>query len=980
MLCGLGFFWCCAPCAPLSLFVPEPMFRSHFGSIRTQVQLLAALSAATALAVACAAFALNDMRVLAWNKQQQLYRYAAVVARNAGPALAEAKWDDADTHLETLKLEPTVTAACLYDARGAVIAEYLRDEMIDGVFPEQSDGAWLKESRDNDVQLFQPIHRRGVRVGSLYLQATGDDIREQQANYPLIVGSVFLISLGVSAVFASRIQKRILGPIDKLVSAAERVSTEGDYSVRVGERPAGQVGKLCTAFDAMLDRVETADKSLQEAHDKLNARVRERTRELHREVLERRHAESIASGQSKVLQMLVGGEPLTDVLTSLVTEVEKHVGNIVAAVSIVDDHEEWFGDPIGVQLSGQQRDGLRQLPFSKLGTAPARAAISLLPEFDLCDGDQAVVDASGFESTAHGGACWAVPCVTADGRLLAVVSLFFKHSRRPNEDELAVIVSACSLATLAIEQRCGEDSIKLAMQKATEANAAKSVFLANMSHEIRTPLNAILGFADLLITESSDLDAERREQLNTIASSGKHLLTLINDVLDLSKIEASEMHFDNEPTDPNRVLVEVMSLLRVKAVQQGITLDYEWRTPAPTIIVTDEPRLRQVLLNLVSNAVKFTEEGGVRVSAAVENAESPAPMLRVDVVDTGVGIPQNKLTEIFKPFVQADASVTRRFGGTGLGLSICQRIAEEMGGSLTVASKLGEGSCFTLRLPTGSLSGVTSSLPVCDGLQAHNSAQLPSGAIQASDNSKALKGMRVLVVEDGETNRRLIGLVLRRAGVEVEMAHNGQEGIDAALACEFDAILMDMQMPVMDGYTAAGRLRDANFNGPIIALTAHAMKGDEERCLEAGCSDYLTKPIEAPRLLAKLAAVRGEVAIEESEDADAPVSYDDLIPSSLPTDDEEFGEVAESFLAKYSSELELMHRSIDDADWDSLRRSAHWLKGSGGTAGYQAVTDAARDLESSLKGAPDAETVQAKVDHLRKLRRRLVVALEPAHA
>jgi len=587
------------------------------------------------------------------------------------------------------------------------------------------------------------------------------------------------------------------------------------------------------------------------------------------------------------------------------------------------------------------------------------------------------VDASGFESTAHGGACWAVPCVTADGRLLGVVSLFFKHSRRPNEDELGVVVSACSLATLAIEQRCGEDAIKLAMRKATEANVAKSVFLANMSHEIRTPLNAILGFADLLISESSDLDPERREQLSTIASSGKHLLTLINDVLDLSKIEASEMSFYRESTDPNRVLVEVMSLLRVKAVQQGITLDYEWRTPAPSTIVTDEPRLRQVLLNLVGNAVKFTEEGGVRVSAAVENADSPTPMLRVDVVDSGVGIPQDKLVEIFRPFVQADASVTRKFGGTGLGLSICQRIAEGMGGSLTVGSKLGEGSCFTLRLPTGCLDGVASSLPVCDGLQAHTAA--PEKA-QLSAQPNALKGMHVLVVEDGETNRRLISLVLRRAGVEVEMANNGQEGLDAALACEFDAILMDMQMPVMDGYTAAGRLRAANFTGPIIALTAHAMKGDEERCREAGCSDYLTKPIEAPRLLAKLAAVRGDVTPEEFDEYDTPVNYDDLIPSSLPTDDEEFCEVVESFLAKYSSELDLMSGYLDAADWESMRKSAHWLKGSGGTAGYHAVTDAARDLENALKGTPNAETVQAKVDQLRKLRRRLVVALEPAHA
>ncbi len=955
------------------------MFRNRLGSIRTQVQLLAALSAATALAVACAAFAINDMRMLAWTKQQQLYRYAAVVARNVGDSLAEGDWETADSHLEALKLEPTVTSACLYSAVGEVVAEYLRDEMIDGVFPEQSDEAWLEESSDNGVQLFQPIHRRGLRVGSLFVQSTGDDIREQQANYPLIVGVVFLISLGVAAAFASRMLRRILGPIDALVDAAERVSTEGDYSVRVGERPAGQLGKLCVAFDAMLQRVESADRNLQEAHDKLNSRVLERTRELHREVLERRHAESIASGQSRVLQLLVGGAPLADVLTALVSEVEKHLGNITAAVSVVESGEEWFGEPIGVKLSGQQREGLRQLPISKMGAAPARAAASLEPQFDLRSGDQTVVDASGFESTAHGGACWAVPCITADGRLLAVLSLFYRHSRAPNDEELSVVLSACSLVTLAIKQRCGEDATRLAMHKATEANRAKSEFLANMSHEIRTPLNAILGFADLLLGDSSDLDAERREQLQTISSSGKHLLTLINDVLDLSKVEASQSQFTQETTDPNRVLVEVMSLLRVKAVQKGITLDYEWRTPAPEAIVTDEPRLRQILVNLVGNAVKFTELGGVRVVAAIENADSDEPMLRIDVLDTGIGIPADKLEDVFRPFVQADASVTRKFGGTGLGLAICRRIAEAMKGSVTVTSKVGQGSCFTLRLPTGNLVGVaTNSRPVCDGLQAHTAAagRETDGAPAATTG---LKGMRVLVVEDGETNRRLISLVLRRAGVEVEMANNGQEGVDAALACEFDAILMDMQMPVMDGYTAASRLRTAGFAGPIIALTAHAMKGDEERCLEAGCSDYLTKPIEAPRLLAKLASVRGEVAPEEVEGADDAVTSDALIASALPTDDEEFYEVAESFLAKYSDELEAMSDALDAADWESLRRSAHWLKGSGGTAGYQIVSDAARDLENSLKGSPNADAVRPKVAQLRKLRRHLVVDLVPIH-
>ncbi|TWT96069.1 Sensory/regulatory protein RpfC [Botrimarina colliarenosi] len=947
------------------------MLRDRLGSIRNQVQLLAALSAATALAVACAAFTLNDLRVMMTSKQQQLYRYAAVVARNAGPEMAAESWEEADLHLGALRLEPTVTSACLYDPQGRVVAEYLRDEMFGDEFPEPGDSAWLQRTNDDQTQLFQPIHHRGQRVGSLYLQATNDDLHEQQANYPFIVGLVFTISLAVAATLAARMQRRISGPIDLLAKTAERVSSEGDYSVRVGERPLGQLGKLCAVFDAMLDRVETADRNLQEAHDKLNGRVRDRTRELHREVLERRHAESVASGQTRVLQLLASGAPLPEVLGALIGEVERHIGNTTVAISAVEANSEWFGDAIGLQISGQQREGLRQLPYSKLGAAPARAAVTLQPEFDLHNQRSAVVDASGFESTAHGGACWAIPVVTADGRLLAVLTLFYKHSREPNDDELGLLLSAGSLASLAIEQRNGEKAIKAAMHKATEANRSKSEFLANMSHEIRTPLNAILGFADLLLSDSNELDAERRGQIETISTSGKHLLELINDVLDLSKIEAVEVRVEKEPTDPNRVLAEVMSLLRVKAVQKGITLDCEWRTPAPTVVHTDGARLRQLLVNLVGNAVKFTEHGGVRVVAAIE-AHGDDATLRLDVTDTGVGIAEDKLGEIFNPFVQADASVTRRFGGTGLGLAICRRLTEAMGGSISVTSKPGQGSCFTLRLPAGDLSGVASnSRPVCDAVDSH----LTRSADSKSHGQVGLEGLRVLVVEDGETNRRLISLVLRRAGAEVEMANNGQEGVDAALACDFDAILMDMQMPVMDGYTAASRLREANYGGPIIALTAHAMMGDEQRCLDSGCSDYLTKPIEAPRLMAKLAALRGEIAVEAPVLEAAPES-NEPIPSLLPTDDEEFCDVAAAFLAKYSDELARMAKLVDASDWQELRKVAHWFKGSGGTAGYTAVSNAARDLEDSLKGSPTIALVRVKIDALRQLRRRLVVKLD----
>lgn len=953
------------------------MFTPRHGSIRSQLQTLAALSAAAALLVACAAFVLNDMRIMSMNKRQQLYRDAAVVGRNAGAELAKRDLVAAESQLSTLRLEPTITAACLYDAAGEVVATYSRDLTLIDEFPQPDAEAWLREWNDDELALFQPIYRKSQRVGSLFLRCTRDDIQQQQAAYPLIVGVVFLISLSVAGAFASRLQSRVSTPIEALARAAELITKEGDYSVRVHQKASGQIGDLCSAFNAMLDRIETTDSSLQTARDELNARVRERTRELHREVLERRYAESIASGQKRVLQQLATGQPLNDVLMSLVGEIESHVRNSHAAISLVEPNAEWFGDPIGLQLGSLQRDGLSQLPLSSSGTAPARAAATLTIQQDRHKGNHAT-DASGFQSTAHGGACWAVPVATPDARLLAVITLFHRHDRLPNEDECELLQSACSLASLAIEQRNGEEALKAAMRKATAANRAKSDFLANMSHEIRTPLNAILGFGDLLLGEASQLTPEQRSYLDTIASSGKHLLALINDILDLSKIESSEMAVSLQPADPNRVLVEVMSLLRVRAVEKEIALDCAWDTPAPATIETDSARLRQLLLNLVGNAVKFTDAGSVRVTSAIERPEADDPQLRIEIKDTGIGIPADKLDEVFKPFVQADASVTRRFGGTGLGLAICRRLAEAMGGDLNVTSNLGEGSCFTLRLPTGSLAGIEAGKPpVCDGLHARS-----TDVTQGIEREVSLDGLRVLVVDDGETNRRLISLVLRRAGATVELAENGQEGFDAATACGFDVILMDMQMPVMDGYTAARKLRASGYTEPIIALTAHAMKGDQQRCLDAGCSDYLAKPIESPRLLAKLGEYGDSAVVQEQlpgptieESGSAP-----LIASTLPTEDEEFREVVEEFLKKSASEIVAMVALADAEDWSALTEKAHWLKGSGGTAGFEVLSSSARELESLLEESPDAERVRRSLQELNDLQNRLVVSPEPTHA
>jgi signal transduction histidine kinase/CheY-like chemotaxis protein/HPt (histidine-containing phosphotransfer) domain-containing protein len=479
-------------------------------------------------------------------------------------------------------------------------------------------------------------------------------------------------------------------------------------------------------------------------------------------------------------------------------------------------------------------------------------------------------------------------------------------------------------------------------KKAAElANRSKSEFLANMSHEIRTPLNGILGFTDLLRTSVGDLsDAEQEEFLGTIQSSGRHLLTLVNDILDLSKIEAGEMKFDCISCSPHQIIAEAVSFQRVRAQEKGLTLNYNWPEGIPETVQTDPHRFRQLLTNLLGNAIKFTERGGVRIMVRVIH-EQRKPQLAIEVRDTGIGIAAEKLESIFEPFVQADSSVTRGFGGTGLGLSISRRIAVALGGDLRVQSELGKGSVFTVTIETGPLDDVKF-------VEASEITALVGDVTSRGSSPVVLPPSRILLVEDGQTNRKLISLVLRRAGAEVTMAENGRIGVEIATSESFDLILMDMQMPVMNGYEASRTLQERGITAPIVALTAHAMQGDEAKCRAAGCSGYLTKPIDANLLLRGVAELLScsNAPLGKTEPAKPKPSAQDLVfESTLPTDDPEFREIVEKFVERLSEKLDAMRLAWAAEDFDELARLAHWLKGAGGTAGFPVFTDDATELE-----------------------------------
>jgi signal transduction histidine kinase len=392
-----------------------------------------------------------------------------------------------------------------------------------------------------------------------------------------------------------------------------------------------------------------------------------------------------------------------------------------------------------------------------------------------------------------------------------------------------------------LEQRVAERTRELnaARIDAERTSRAKSEFLANMSHEIRTPLTAVMGYTELLLDDEASLPGEAGRLLEIVHRNGGHLLEIINDILDISKIEAGRLEVERIPMRLIELLSELVSLMRGRAEASGLELSLSFLTPMPSVCVGDPTRVRQSVVNLLSNAIKFTREGSVRMEVRYD---ADRHIAIIDVIDTGIGIDSERREKLFRPFEQADSSVTRRFGGTGLGLAITQRIAGLLGGDCSAQSTPGRGSRFRFSFAA----------PIAPGgelVPAEVAGQV-TGPSEEETGPGTLNA-RILLAEDGLDNQRLIGTILRRAGAEVEVADNGLKALDRLQAESFDLVLMDMAMPVMDGYSATRAIRDMGFDVPVIALTAHALSGERERCLEAGCDEYLTKPVDRARLISR---------------------------------------------------------------------------------------------------------------------------------
>lgn len=494
---------------------------------------------------------------------------------------------------------------------------------------------------------------------------------------------------------------------------------------------------------------------------------------------------------------------------------------------------------------------------------------------------------------------------------------------------------------------------QLEKMAAEAANTAKSSFLANMSHEIRTPLTAIIGFSETLLDASQTM-SERVESINTVIRSGKHLLQIINDILDLSKVEAHKLDTEKLKVSPFELLDDVQSLISLMAESKGLFFDIEYEFPIPEIIITDPVRLKQIIINLCNNAIKFTENGGVHIKVSYINESN---ILSVNVVDTGIGLSQKQIDKLFNPFTQADTSTTRQYGGTGLGLYLSKELAKKLGGDISIESTQNIGSCFSLTITAENI---------------HDKFVLSMPDIKRENNLSIIDGSnkkvtgKVLLAEDNVDNQRLVSMYLNKLGADVVIANNGNEAIELTRVDTFDLILMDMQMPVMNGLDATQHLRKMGYTKPIVALTANAMKEDIDACYAVGCDDFIHKPISQQKFsscIFKFLKTNDEIK-ENSQP----------IESSLLANEPEMLDLIQRFVDKLPSYIETINKSFKSKNWGELRRNVHDLKGTGGNYGFNELYKLMQDIEFELT-KENYNVIQSLINKLESLSIRIQAGL-----
>jgi len=985
-------------------------------SIRHKLQGIAVLTSGVALLVASAVFTLYDRETFLHAKTQDLIASAEMVGSNSTAALSFGDATSARETLTALHAKQNIVNACIYDKDGRVLAIYTRGGSS-GTFSPPSVQTNGSVTVARHMTLFQPISLNAESIGTIFIEADLEDLHDRTTLFMEIASLVLLASLIVAFLLSSRLQRVISGPIGELADTVTSVSTQGNYSLRATKRSNDEIGLLFDQFNIMLDRIQQRDLALQQAHDSLETRVAERT---------------------AFLNALIENSPL--------------------AIMVLD---------------AERRVQLCNTAFENLFQYERDAIVGKSIDVLFADADLPETHGSSHSAT--------------DQEPIHLVTRRQRKDRSFVDVELhtvGMLVNGKAVGSLGIYQdisvrKRAEEAAQQAKEAAEASNRAKSEFLANMSHEIRTPMNGIMGMTELVL--DTELDSEQREYLNLAKMSADSLLSLINDILDYSKIEAGKLEIDAIDFNLGDSLGDTMKTLSFRAHQKGLELAFEIGPEVPDALVGDPGRLRQIIVNLVGNAIKFTEQGEVVLHVELESLTEDRIGLHFTVADTGIGIPLEKQTSIFEAFNQADGSMTRKYGGTGLGLSISSRLVELMGGRIWVESEPNKGSRFhftvpfslqksparvivprdpmTLRdmcvllvddnatnrqilikmldswhmKPTAVDSGakaiialregqglgrifplilLDAQMPEMDGfalaetikrnpdwgaatvmmlssaglrgdaarcreigisayltkpvrqselldaivtaLGKRPTKSLPTSLVTRHSLRENRPPLRILLVEDNAVNQLVALRLLEKQGHAVTIAANGRRALEALEKDSYDLILMDIQMPEMNGWEATKAIREnektTGEHIPIAAMTAHAMKGDEERCIAAGMDDYLTKPIRIPELLAVVDKIANRKATAIGMEGVSKDRFDLAATlDRLDGDRELFDEMAHLFRGECPKAIEEIRRSIAAADAKALERHAHSLKGSAANLGSATVSGAADALETCAR-------------------------------
>lgn len=775
-------------------------------SIQKKLTFVIVCTSVVGLSLACLSIDLYERSSFRTAMTSELAALAETVGANAGAALTFYDRKSAQDVLGALRAEQHITSAALYDSQKQLFAEYRRNGTGDNPSARlgaQQSGEWFGK---NEEVLTRVIYLGGEKAGTITIVSDLGAYQAKLQQYTEISIVVMLLSVLATYLVSSKLLSLITEPIMHLAAVATKVTQEEDYTVRAIPRGEDEVGTLVESFNKMLGRIQERDAALQHAKDDLEMRVEARTIELQMEVSERLKAEETLSDERKVLRALIDNIP--DFMYVKDAECRFVVAN----------------QAVARQMGAQS-------PSDVIGKSDFDFYPKHLAETFYHDEMRVIRTGEAEVNREEEG-------VDAHGSVSQVLT-----TQVPLRDKKGRVTGLAGIGRDITHIKKAQEEMRKAREAAEASSRAKSEFLANMSHEIRTPLNGVIGMTELAL--DTELTAEQREYLETVKTSGDSLLTVINDILDFSKIEAGKIDIESIDFDLRELLESTMKALALRADEKGLELLCEVAAEVPDTVRGDSTRLRQVLNNLVGNAIKFTEKGEVALKVQVESKEEKEALFRFTVADTGIGVPENKRELIFDPFSQADTSTTRKYGGTGLGLTISARLVGMMGGRIWVESEVGRGSQFHFTARLGTASG----------------KEVKLGTVAPPE---LLRDVRVLVVDDNETNRRILKGMLLRWQMKPTCVDGGELALEELSSAyragrPFGLILTDMNMPAMSGFEMIEEIRKRPelSTATIMMLTSSGHRGDAARCKELGVSAYLLKPVRQSDLREAIARVLG---------------------------------------------------------------------------------------------------------------------------